>query len=377
MKNQYVGDIGDYGKYGLLRFLAERGIQIGVNWYLTKDDGSTDGKFTKYLEISSEAVYDSVVFNELLKHADREDKTVQDIEQAGLIPDALYYHECLPNETLGVRSREIKRTLWFNNSLMLLKDAKLVFADPDNGISYRKKAGDKGSEKYVLPEEIEQYYSRGQNVVFYCHKGRRTAEAWEKTKGGIKEQLPDAQLIVLTFHRGTQRSYIFVLHPDDYAMYESVLAEFLETAWGKVFTREPVFENAEMFLRDAKKIEIECLPQLFSVCKVTDYNGIEMDRPFVFTGRTEKEKSLVCPTELVPANAERWDDGWRALRICGEMDFSLTGILAGITHVLAVARIGVFSISTYNTDYILTKEENYKRAITSLKRSGYRILNNE
>ena len=58
MKNQYVGDIGDYGKYGLLRFLAERGIQIGVNWYLTKDDGSTDGKFTKYLEISSEAVYD-------------------------------------------------------------------------------------------------------------------------------------------------------------------------------------------------------------------------------------------------------------------------------------------------------------------------------
>ena len=50
MKNQYVGDIGDYGKYGLLRFLANRGIKIGVNWYLTDDDGSSDGKFTKYLK---------------------------------------------------------------------------------------------------------------------------------------------------------------------------------------------------------------------------------------------------------------------------------------------------------------------------------------
>ena len=50
MKNQYVGDIGDYGKYGLLRFLASHGIKIGVNWYLTENDGSTDGKFTTYLK---------------------------------------------------------------------------------------------------------------------------------------------------------------------------------------------------------------------------------------------------------------------------------------------------------------------------------------
>ena len=59
MKNQYVGDIGDYGKYGLLRFLAERGIQIGVNWYLTKDEKNKlgDGKFTDYLEQENEWKY--------------------------------------------------------------------------------------------------------------------------------------------------------------------------------------------------------------------------------------------------------------------------------------------------------------------------------
>lgn len=49
MKNQYIGDIGDYGKYGLLRFLAQRGLRIGVNWYLTENDDSSDGKFVDYL----------------------------------------------------------------------------------------------------------------------------------------------------------------------------------------------------------------------------------------------------------------------------------------------------------------------------------------
>ena len=50
MKNQYLGDLGDYGKYGLLRYLAEQGVRIGINWYLTEDDSSTDGKFKDYLD---------------------------------------------------------------------------------------------------------------------------------------------------------------------------------------------------------------------------------------------------------------------------------------------------------------------------------------
>ena len=49
MKNQYVGDIGDFGKYSMLRAFINAGIKVGVNWYLTEDDGSNDGKFTDYL----------------------------------------------------------------------------------------------------------------------------------------------------------------------------------------------------------------------------------------------------------------------------------------------------------------------------------------
>ena len=67
MKNQYVGDIGDYGKYGLLRFLAERGIHIGVNWYLTENDNTADGRFTNYLkdELSLDRLCDPGLFDAL------------------------------------------------------------------------------------------------------------------------------------------------------------------------------------------------------------------------------------------------------------------------------------------------------------------------
>ena len=371
MKNQYVGDVGDYGKYGLLRFLADHGITIGVNWYLTENDGSADGKHTKYLENAEDEKYDSVIFGELKKLAYRKDKSVQMIETAELIPSAIYYNEKLPTDGSTVKAREINRNLWFNNSLMLLKDVELVFADPDNGITYRKQAGTKDSEKYILPEEVVKYYDRGQNVVFYCHKGRRTDEAWEQAKIEIKKYLRDAQIIVMTFHRGTQRSYIFVLHPDDYARYDSILTEFEKTEWGEIFDREPVLKLSDWTDPAIESIVLEKVPGSFSVCKIQDYTGVDIDQPFVFTGRTDEEKSLVCPTASVPGNTITREDGWSALRICGELDFSMVGVLAGITKNLADNGIGIFVISTYNTDYVLTKESDYNRATETLKAAGY------
>lgn len=119
---------------------------------------------------------------------------------------------------------------------------------------------------------------------------------------------------------------------------------------------------------------IEPLATPFSICKVKDYSGIDTEQPFIFIGSTDAEKSLVCPMDKVPDNVMIRDDGWRAFRICAEMDFSLIGILAGIAKILAENEIGIFAISTYNTDYILTKEENFGKAVEALRRSGYRIL---
>lgn len=120
-------------------------------------------------------------------------------------------------------------------------------------------------------------------------------------------------------------------------------------------------------------VMLEALSVPLSVCRVEDYTGIDLDQPFCFTGRTDEEKSLVCPTALVPENALDREDGWRAFRICGVLDFSLIGILARIAGILAANYIGIFVVSTYNTDYILTKEENHSLALSVLRNAGYTL----
>jgi hypothetical protein len=89
--------------------------------------------------------------------------------------------------------------------------------------------------------------------------------------------------------------------------------------------------------------------------------------------RTE-ENSLVCLTQAVPRNVTDRDDGWRAMRIQGVLDFSLVGILSGISSVLAARGIGIFAISTFNTDYVLVREADYETALAALAASGYQVV---
>ena len=77
-------------------------------------------------------------------------------------------------------------------------------------------------------------------------------------------------------------------------------------------------------------MKIQILPIEFTICKVEDYSGTDLTKPFCFAAHTDEEHSLVCPSDVVPANTVARDDGWRALRIAGTLDFSIVGILAGI-----------------------------------------------
>ncbi len=119
---------------------------------------------------------------------------------------------------------------------------------------------------------------------------------------------------------------------------------------------------------ELKKIEKE-----FSVCKVNDISVIDFTDEFCFIGKTDEELSLVCSTERVPVNTIERDDGWKAFRIQGVLDFSLIGILSRISAILAENKIGIFAVSTYNTDYILVKKEKYQRALEALETAGYRV----
>lgn len=124
-------------------------------------------------------------------------------------------------------------------------------------------------------------------------------------------------------------------------------------------------------------MEIKRIDYNFSVCKVADYSLVKLDSEYSFIGKTDEEKSLVCMTEDVPSNVTEREDGWKAFRIQGVLDFSLIGILSEISGILAENKIGIFVISTFNTDYVLTKKENYKRALDVLARAGYKIAGDE
>lgn len=120
-------------------------------------------------------------------------------------------------------------------------------------------------------------------------------------------------------------------------------------------------------------MELRIIDQDFSICKIADLSEIDFSDKFCFIGKTEEELSLVCSTNLVPKNIIECDNGWKAFRIQGVLDFSLIGILSKISTLLAENEIGIFAVSTYNTDYILTKEENFEKAIRILENNGYDI----
>lgn len=120
-------------------------------------------------------------------------------------------------------------------------------------------------------------------------------------------------------------------------------------------------------------MEIKKIGYDFSVCKVEDYSLIDLSAEYCFIGKTNDENSLVCITNDVPLNATQRDDGWKAFCIQGILDFSLVWILSDICNNLAQNNISIFAISTFNTDYVLIKQNNYQKALDILYNAGYEI----
>jgi len=118
-------------------------------------------------------------------------------------------------------------------------------------------------------------------------------------------------------------------------------------------------------------MELKRLEGLFTVCKAASAAEINLDDDFCFVGKTDEELSVVCREEHAPRNSTAREDGWRGFRIEGTLDFSLTGILSRLSGILAAEKIGIFALSTFNTDYIFVKAEHFDRAMDALARAGY------
>jgi len=86
--------------------------------------------------------------------------------------------------------------------------------------------------------------------------------------------------------------------------------------------------------------------------------------------KTENELSVVC-SELIEVQSLQSSKGWKCIKVKGPLDFNLTGILAGISDILAQANISIFAISTFDTDYILVRSQDLSSARNKLRKAGY------
>lgn len=114
---------------------------------------------------------------------------------------------------------------------------------------------------------------------------------------------------------------------------------------------------------------LEVLQKKYAICKLKRATRVPQDVEFFSLTATDKEISLVCEQSKAPKDGIV-ETGFRAMRIKGVLDFSLTGITAWISGTLAQAGISVFSVSTYDTDYFLVRAEDLEQSITALKNRG-------
>lgn len=173
MQDRYVGDIGDFVKYGLLR--AIRGEKrLGVAWYLhPNEEGSGDGRHTAYLRDSDEWRHlDADLFDALGKLVpDR--RSVANIQESGILGDAVFVADRLAVDNIKIRDRERWRQRWFERTRSQLTECDLIFADPDNGLFPDARFNPRRRESAKqIPLFEAMGLAEGRAAVIYHHNTR-------------------------------------------------------------------------------------------------------------------------------------------------------------------------------------------------------------
>ncbi|RDU23875.1 ACT domain-containing protein [Anaerosacchariphilus polymeriproducens] len=124
---------------------------------------------------------------------------------------------------------------------------------------------------------------------------------------------------------------------------------------------------------DNSKLRLKVINREFSICKIKNINQVNLNDDFCFVGKTDEELSLVCLSDMLPKDYIECDPGWTGFRIQGILDFSLVGVLSPIAKILTEKQIGIFVVSTFNTDYILVKNHNFLSSKKALEEAGYKF----
>lgn len=236
MQNRYAGDVGDFGKIGLLRSLSSSNLKVGVNWYLVFDEvHNDDGKHTGYLRDSKFVGCDDELLGKLGCMVYGNQRSISAIENMNLIANAAYYsEELLPPQSGG----SAFRYHWHRNALNRLEDTDIVFLDPDNGLLPKSVAkGSSKSIKYIFEEEIIDYYLAGHSVVFYNHRCRLDEDTYlDRFQTFFHcQSLCNACSFGVKYVRGTTRDYFFLVHSKHLEQAKKAIAHMLSSNWDQHF----------------------------------------------------------------------------------------------------------------------------------------------
>ena len=230
MKNQYVGDVNDYRKYGLIRALiGDRDIKVGVCWMLTPPDGRTDGDFLNYLHSpDSWEHYDSNLYgtlHEIIKT--KKDRDIKRIEQSNILFDTEFYSDILTDDT-GSRS------LYFRNLFAQLNWVDLIFCDPDNGFEVKSTPlGRKNSSKYLYWTELKEIYSKGYSVLVYQHFAREPRESFIKR---ITKRIKSETFSNEVYSFQTPHVVFFLTAQERHKNYFDQKIDIIQKQWAKQIT---------------------------------------------------------------------------------------------------------------------------------------------
>jgi len=223
MQDRYVGDVGDFGKYGLLRALTREDQHLGVVWYLTRPENNHDGLHLAYLCKPDEyRDCDEFLFDGLRQLVRSNRRAVSAVKEARLLPPQTVFCERLvcPERDPGrgpsaIATRKHNRTEWMSEALSVVQNCDIVFLDPDNGIgghSFRPHGCN--GHKHAGWEEVRQFSSDGaKTMVIYHHAGRHrpASEQARLLIEGYSAVVPNAgDMIAVGFHRGTLRIFLVV-----------------------------------------------------------------------------------------------------------------------------------------------------------------------
>ncbi len=256
MQDRYTGDVGDFGKYGLLRWLcglrdgAERRLRLGVIWYRTDErivarDSVGDGKHTGYLRPDQRRRFrpcDPLLYDAMRDLIERSERRVQSVERLDLFGgDALFHDASVPAPAKDARgdARVVHRRRWLAEAGRATRGADLLFLDPDNGLAPPSRPIlHRLAPKYVYLDELDQLAGDRRTVVIYHHLARNGNhdEQIAHWSARLWERYTPADLFALRFCRGTARAYFVLAAGQHAARLRQRTSDLLASPWREHFT---------------------------------------------------------------------------------------------------------------------------------------------